>query len=157
MVLGSVTPFGSTSDYFTYNITIDNKANASSSLNLSTITLHILSNGYSDNASLTGTKINSTAMHYTYSGKLSPIAIFRYNVSYVESNGTVVYSGYMGGPIHGPWYNLIPGYLYIYLPAYLIYFELIFVAGFFIGRSMSNSMRYRQRNEQNKPPEQGNP
>lgn len=151
VVLGNVTPYASTSDNFVYNITIIE--NGSANLNLTNIRLNIVSSGYSRSVSLTGLQVNSTTIKYSYSTSTLPSGIYRYNISYTEPNGTVVYSGPLGGPVHDPEFILFEGYVPTYLLTYLIYFELIFAVGVFIGRSIGNSMRYSQQ-RRNQPPSQ---
>lgn len=150
-VLGNVTPYASTSASFTYNITVIE--NTSAKANLSVIYLHIISSGYTSSVKLNGTQINSTTMAYTYSTSNLPIGLYSYNISYTEANGTVVYSGPLGGPVHDTVFVLFESFLPTYILTYLIYFELIFAVGVFIGRSLGNSMRYNQQ-RRNRPPQQ---
>ncbi len=151
IVLGNVTPYASTSGTFTYNITIIE--NTSAAANLSVISLHISSSGYSNTVNLHGTPINSTYITYTYSTSSLPVGLYSYNLSYTEPNGTVVYSGPLGGPVHDTVFVLFESFLPTYILTYLIYFELIFAVGVFIGRSIGNSMRYNQQ-RRNQPPQQ---
>ncbi len=151
IILGNVTPYASTSGTFTYNITV--MENTSAHANLSVITLHISSSSYDRSVNLQGTPINSTSIRYTYSTSTLPVGLYSYNLSYTEANGTIVFSGPLGGPVHDTVFVLFESFLPTYILTYLIYFELIFAVGVFIGRSIGNSMRYNQQ-RRNQPPQQ---
>ncbi|MFG1546103.1 MAG: hypothetical protein AAE976_06355 [Thermoplasmataceae archaeon] len=153
-VLGNVTPYGSVADDFHYTITITQ--NSSTNVNLSSVVLHIATSGYTANHILAASITNSSGIatyRYYYNTTDLPSGIYKYNVSYTETNGTVVYSGPMGGPVHDPEIDLFEGFVPTYLLTYLIYFELIFAVGVFIGRSIGNSMRYSQQRRNQPPPQ----
>ncbi|MEM0156496.1 MAG: hypothetical protein QXN26_00325 [Thermoplasmataceae archaeon] len=153
-VLGNVTPYGSVANDFHYAITITQ--NSSTNVSLSSVVLNIATSGYSAQHTLNATVTSSagiTTYRYYYNTSDLPQGIFKYNVSYTDPNGTVVYSGPMGGPVHDPEIYLFEGFVPTYLLTYLIYFELIFAVGVFIGRSIGNSMRYSQQRRNQPPPQ----
>lgn len=101
------------------------------------------------------TYANGTLLLYTHLKNLSNPAIYVYTL-YIN-NGTAVNNQipYVsnGGPVTEPSYMATLAYTLVYsniIPGYLILFELIFLVGIFLARSISHSAQYSRRR---KPPE----
>ena len=148
-VLASVTPYSGSSQSYTFQFYIM----PNGTLNYNSINLNI--------AEVSGKTVVvhfSEMVNQTYSGnntlKLTyttglGTGIYSYNLTAQSSEP--LHTPNISGPINSPFYVLYGYLLPTYAVYYLIIFELVFVAGVFIARSISNSRRYSQP----QPPQNG--
>lgn len=150
-VLASVTPYSGNSQDYTYHVYIV----PNGTIDYNTLSLNILkANGgttvvhYSQMTNKTFSGNNTQELTYVSSTLAS--GIYAYNLTVQSSNGTLhtpSISGPFNTSIFVVYINLVPFYGLFYLAV----FELVFLAGIFIARSMSNSRRYRPP----QPPQEG--
>lgn len=141
IVLASVTPFAGTASSYEFQIYIE----PNGSLNHNSISLNIQELGgkttvvhYSEMANTTYAGNNTIKLTYTTS---LAGGIYQYNLT-AQNNGSLHTPS-----INGP-FNTSPLSYYTYvLPVYALYYtilyELVFLAGVFIARSLSSSRRFR--------------
>ncbi len=150
----SVSPYSGSSSQYTYSILIVPNGTFdynSLELNINGPSGNVATIHYSSMTSHTFAGNNSQLLTYTFSG-ISSDGIYTYNLT-AQKNGTI-----STVPISGPLNTSELGVFSQLVVTYVIYdmflYEIIFIAGIFIGRSIGNSRRYR---EQRLPPENGPP
>lgn len=82
---------------------------------------------------------NGSLLIYVHLSNISDSGVYYYNL--FLANSTSLYVANIG-PVMISYISLWAIEMISYIPGYLILFELIFLVGIFIGRSMSNSIRY---------------
>ena len=161
--VSNVTPFSHTGPGQTFLFTVRvYDQNATYVPEYNTSVANVLGpNGYLDTIkfdSMTETLYANHSAQFTF--KLSGLksGVYDYNYS-VEMNGSMVYmfsGNYFSGPINTGVPQLFVDVIPTYVISYLVYFELIFAVGVFIGRSIGNSRRMSQPPQNKNPPANNN-
>ena len=136
-VTASVSPYSGTGGSYNFSFTIS----PNGTLQYSSVELNI-SSGQTFKMipySKLNPALSNGSEHFYYIAKGLPEGIYQFNIT-AQKNGTITTQD-MSGPINAPVYYLIEALLPVYSTIYIVYFELIFITGIFIGRSISNSMR----------------
>lgn len=148
-VLASVTPYSGSSPTYTFQFYIV----PNGSLDYNSLSLNILSLGgkatvvpytHLDITNFSGN--NTEKLVYTTS---LGTGIYSYNLT-AQNNGTI-HTPSISGPINTSFFVVYTYLVPTYAVLYTVIFELVFFAGVFIARSMSNSRRYNPR----QPPQTG--
>ncbi len=150
----SVSPYSGTSSQYTYSILIVPNGTFdynSLVLNINGQSGNVAAIHYSSMQHQTFTGNNTELLTYTYSGITNP-GIYTYNLT-AQKNGTISTVA-ISGPLNTSELNVFSQLVVTYVVYDMFLYEIIFVAGIFIGRSIGNSRRYRQ---QSRPPENGPP
>ncbi len=143
-VYSQVTPYSGSSSQYTYTLHII--PNGTFDYNSLDLNIHG-SNGfnvtvpYKSMTNQTFAGNNTEILTYVFSG-ISTSGIYSYNLT-AQKNGTI-YTTEISGPLNTSEFVIFTYLLPTYAIYYLIIFELIYVAGLFIGRSIGNSRSYRQ-------------
>ena len=152
----SVSPYSGSSSQYTYSILIV----PNGTFDYNSLVLNIRDSGgaavasihYKDMQNQTFAGNNTELLTYTYSGITNP-GIYTYNLT-VLKNGNLSSTVPISGPLNTSELNVFSQLVVTYVVYDMFLYEIIFIAGIFIGRSIGNSRRYRQ---QSRPPENGPP
>ena len=146
--VSNVTPFSHAGPGATYHflITVTDQ-NGSYAPNYSTSVVNVLgASNYDHVLSASQLSIKTAANHsavITFNMSNLKAGVYDYNYSVVmNGNRVYMYSGnFFSGPINTGVPQLFVKVVPTYVISYLVYFELIFAVGVFIGRSIGNSRR----------------
>ncbi len=148
-ILASVTPYSGTSQSFTFNFYIVPNGTFdynSLNLNIKEVNGQLTTVHYSQMHAQTFTGNLTERLTYTTS---LPAGLYSYNLT-TNTNGTLSTPS-ISGPLNSSFLVVYEYLLPTYAVFYTIIFELVFLIGIFVGRSVSNSRRYSQQ----RPPQQG--
>lgn len=140
-VTASVSPYSGSSQQYTYTMYIT----PNGTFDYNTLNLNIHGAGgysktvlYSEMTNHTFAGNNTEELTYTFNAPNSNI--YSYNLS-VQKNGTI-FTPEISGPLHASEFTVYTYILPTYAVYYLLIYELVFIVGLFIARSISNSRRY---------------
>lgn len=139
-VTASVSPYSGTSSQFTYTIYII--PNGSFDFNSLDLNIHA-AGGYSKTiaySEMTNSTFANGSREITYIYDAPNTNVYSYNLT-AQKNGTI-FTPEISGPLHSSEFTVYTYLLPSYALYYLMIYELIFVIGLFIARSISNSKRY---------------
>ncbi len=149
-VYSQVTPYSGSSSQYTYTIHVI----PNGTFNYDSLDLNIHgANGFNvtvpydkmQNQTFSGN--NTETLTYVFTG-ITANGVYSYNLT-AQKNGTI-FTPEISGPLNTSEFSIFTYLLPTYAIYYLIIFELVYIAGLFIARSISNSRGYRQ---SRKPPE----
>lgn len=145
----SVLPFAGVHDQFNFSVTVS----TGTSMNYSSTLLTINTRGSAQNISFNQMKtfVNSNGDTVIYYNEYNlPAGLYYYNFTLHSSNGTMISTGPINGPINSSELTLYTSLLPSFVIEYIIYFELIFGMGLLLGRSLSHSRRFEPPREETK-------
>lgn len=153
-VYASVTPYSGSASQYTYSLYVV----PNGTFNYSSLDLNIHGeNGYSVTVPYSNLTVeqtyagnNSEKLTYVFSG-ISAEGVYSYNLT-AQKNGTI-YTPEISGPLNTSEFVVYKDLIPSYVVYYIIIYELIYVVGLFVARSIGNSRKYR--GPPVKPPEQG--
>ncbi len=150
----SITPYHGPSNDFNYSFVVSgNKSISPYWLNVSSSTstsfaIHIPQSGFTEK-----TLPNGSLLLYVHLSNVTDQGVYYYRL-FIGNSTTYVANI---GPIMVSFTSLWAIEMISYVPGYMILFELMFLVGIFLARSISNSMRYSRRRPPappNEPPPQ---
>lgn len=140
-VTASVSPYSGSSQYYSFQIYVT----PNGTFDFNTLYLNVHSSEGSS-VSVPFSQLhktnfsNNNTMELTYQLSNIKSGIYTYNLT-AQHNGSTIYTPEISGPINTSQFIVYTYLLPTYAIYYVIIFELIFVAGLFIGRSFSNVRR----------------
>lgn len=148
-VNATVSPYSGTSQSYTYTIYVT----PNGTFDFNSLTLNIHGNGgftkivsYSEMTNQTFAGNDTHKLTYLDTSLAS--GVFSYNLT-AQKNGTI-YTPEISGPLNTSEFVVYTYLLPTYAIYYLIVFELVYVAGLFIARSIAGSRKYREQQQQQK-------
>lgn len=142
-VTASVSPYSGSSQQYTYTILVT----PNGTFDFNSLDLNIHGAGgyskvvtYSEMTNQTFTGNTTQKLTYTFDAPNSNV--YSYNLT-AQKNGTIA-TPEISGPLHSSELTVYTYLLPTYAIYYLLIYELIFIVGLFIARSISNSKRYSQ-------------
>lgn len=151
----SVSPYSGSSSQYTYTMLIVPNGTFdynSLELNINDPSGNVAAIKYSNMTHQNFTGNNTELLTYTFSG-ITSSGIYTYNLT-AQKNGTISTVA-ISGPLNTSELNVFSQLVTTYLIYDMFLYEIIFIVGIFIGRSIGNSRRYREqsRSPGNKPPQ----